>query len=68
MNQLSKRMLPEELSHLPVFPLDSAEILRDGILSAADVSSKNKTTQAKVRHIDISNTLSFILIAKCLLN
>jgi hypothetical protein len=48
MERLNREAVPRELSHLPVFGLDSAEILRDGLLSAADLSTKNVNTQQKV--------------------
>jgi len=48
-SQLSRQTLPEQLSHFQVFALDSAEIVRDGVLSAADVTTTNRSMLKKVR-------------------
>lgn len=48
MERLSAQLLPQELLHLPVFAIDSAEILRDGVLAGTDLTTKSKATHSKV--------------------
>ena len=48
MERLSAQLLPQELLHLPVFAIDSAEILRDGVLAGTDLTTRSKATHSKV--------------------
>eukprot|EP00750_Incisomonas_marina_P006259 INCI14389.2.p1 GENE.INCI14389.2~~INCI14389.2.p1 ORF type:complete len:646 (-),score=92.51 INCI14389.2:316-2253(-) len=60
MERLSAQLLPQELLHLPVFAIDSAEILRDGVLAGTDLTTRSKATHSKLRE-----AFAALLVRKC---